>query len=322
MAKDEPKNHHYVPQFLLRGFAFGDKEQIHVFDKLANRTFVTAIRNVASEIGFYNYVVDDQVRSMEPFFARVDSDLAGVFSRIVTEHSISHLSKTDRIRLSMFASVQQLRVRNARERMQHLYDAVKAKIIALGGDPAAVQGFQEMQPADIRTASILNVSMAKDLSKHLYDKQWLLMQAPVGHTLLTSDNPVALHNMIERPGRGNLGLGVEGIEIYLPISKDLCICFFCEKLHALFVERLSRAHWLRGYLGSLPINLESIEALVRACRSGKPLLLDPENVVHHNSLQVANASRFVFSHDGDFALTRTMLTDEPQLRQPPTLNVV
>lgn len=48
-----PKNHHYVPQSYLRRFS-SDGTQVHVFDKFTRRSFVTNVKNVASETYFHD----------------------------------------------------------------------------------------------------------------------------------------------------------------------------------------------------------------------------------------------------------------------------
>ena len=122
--------------------------------------------------------------------------------------------------------------------------------------------------------------------------------------------------LIERPERGNLGLEVEGIEIYLPLTPSLSLCFLCEHRWKWMKDRLDRAHWLRGFWGHLPVDLTPIEEMDRAIRTGQPTTLTPANVEHQNSLQVIDSSRFVLSHDGDFAMVREMLQDHPSLKEP------
>jgi uncharacterized protein DUF4238 len=48
------KNQHTVPQSYLRRFAV-QRDMIWVFDKVTRRSFLTNVRNVASEAGFYDF---------------------------------------------------------------------------------------------------------------------------------------------------------------------------------------------------------------------------------------------------------------------------
>jgi hypothetical protein len=45
--------HHYVPQFYLRNFSIGRKNQINVYDKTTDKSYKTAPRNTGAEYGFY-----------------------------------------------------------------------------------------------------------------------------------------------------------------------------------------------------------------------------------------------------------------------------
>lgn len=74
-----------------------------------------------------------------------------------------------------------------------------------------------------------------------------------GSTLFwIGDSPVALHNTIN-PGdrlRSTLGLGVQGIEIYLPISKDLVLAHMCPSIAAVVTaldEQARRMGFIHAY---------------------------------------------------------------------------
>ena len=55
--------------------------------------------------------------------------------------------------------------------------------------------------------------------------------------------------------------------------------------------------------------------------TGRPLQYQPENVVRFNSLQIARAERFVYSHQDDFSLAREMIDDNPELRRGPRIDI-
>ncbi len=57
-----PKNHHYVPQSYLRRFS-SDGTQVYVFDKSTRRSFVTNVKNVASETYFHD-IPEDQLSKL------------------------------------------------------------------------------------------------------------------------------------------------------------------------------------------------------------------------------------------------------------------
>lgn len=310
------QNQHYVPRCLLRPFASNKSEQIHVLDKSDGREFVTSIGNIAAEIGFNDFVVEGQRKSIETFLSRMESDVATLLQAVVAKESINWLTRENRIVVSLFAAIQQLRVKCAREEMQNLHRTLREWIVERGHNPNSVEGFEELNDEEMRAAGVGLVIDAKDFAKYYFHKQWVLMKSPPGQSLYISDNPITMHNLVERPGRGNLGLNVEGIEIYLPIAPALSLCFFCERTSQRVRAALHTAHWLRGFTGRLSVDIAPLEELDRAFRTGEPLKLLPANVEHQNSLQVIDSSRFVFSHDGNFSMANEMLADHQSLKMP------
>ena len=135
---------------------------------------------------------------------------------------------------------------------------------------------------------------------------------------LIGDNPLTMHNMVDRGPRGNLGLMVEGIEIYCPLTPSLALGMWCPSHRKKLVENIQRLDSLSNgnpnsagqFAGAWSDALDIVEAM----QTGKPLMSLPENVEHFNSLQVASAERFLFSSDGDFALVEDMIRTNPELR--------
>ncbi len=313
------QNQHYVPQFLLRGFTVAGTESVWVYDKQTGRIFRSSIRNVAAERGFYDYSVDGESRTLEPFFSRMEADVARVVQKLLQYQRLSRLSNDERAAMSLFVAAQTLRVKNLREKLRSLSTSLGGFLRDRGIDPAQVEGFRECTHAeDVKLAAIGCMPLAKEIGRHVMEKTWFLQKAPPGHLFYASDNPVTLHNQIERSGRGNLGFAVPGIEIYLALSSTLCLCFFCRDVFTRFADNFRRIERL-----AIPLEHDAapMRALLEAHRTGRPLVLSPENVVHFNSLQVNNASRFVISADRDFGLAETMLREEPLLRDPPLIRL-
>ncbi len=310
-----PQNQHYVPQCLLRQFA-SNKEQICVFDKAEEKEFVTSIRNVAAEHGFNDFQDEVGLESAEGFFTGLESNFASLLRRIIEAESIKFLNAEERVQISIFIAVQQLRVKSSRQRLQSVYETIRSFIVSHGDDPAKVEGFEELSEQQLHNSGIELVSIAKDTARYYLDKQWYLAKTPDGMDFYISDTPVTMHNDFEYPGRGNLGLDVKGIQIFMPISPQLSLCFICSHLAHSIKNALDKAHWLYGYCGHLPFSITSLEAFVRGVFRNQMIVLEPENVVHQNSLQVIESSRFVFSAIGNYELAKEMVSKHDSLKQP------
>ncbi len=314
---NHPKNQHYVPQFLLRNFAPERQEQVHVYDKLNERSFLSSTRNVAAEAGFYDFEHDGEQVSLEPFMTRIETSVAGAIKNILLNRSLICLSQDDRIAISIFAAVQMLRVRGSRHRIQSLNNAIRSALANRGIDPALFA--PEMSNEEAKLVSINGIQDTIEYAEHFHEKAWILHQAPPYSPFYTSDNPITLFNSQRAFGRGNLGLTSPGIEIYLPLSKEFSICFFCRSSYQSIVACMQLAETKMKQTGSGAIDLSELQQIVDAVTDGTPLALLPDNVTHQNSLQVKYSSRFIYSSANDFALVESMLSSHPELKTPPEI---
>lgn len=136
----------------------------------------------------------------------------------------------------------------------------------------------------------------------LANKVWLLFAGLRNYPFIIGDNPISFQNQIDRWPRGNLGLGVEGIEVYLPLTPTRTLGILCPSI----VHTLNAA--ARG-------------EFLNAVGQGMPVELSQANILNLNSLQVRSAERFLFSSIGDFSLAREMLGAHPQFRRGPRFEV-
>jgi Protein of unknown function (DUF4238) len=138
-----------------------------------------------------------------------------------------------------------------------------------------------------------------------------------------SDHPVVLNNHVDHGPYGNIGLAVEGIEIYMPLASDLMLCAFCPtiavKLRA-DLEAAKRLHQnealrdvmagkmsgeeMRQFLEAMKPKYAISEEILAAMQAGTPVPAVDVNMDYFNSMQMRHAARFVVSRDGDFALAR------------------
>lgn len=156
-----------------------------------------------------------------------------------------------------------------------------------------------------------------DYGPALIDKDWLLLQTDSKHPYLIGDHPLTMHNMVERAGRGNLGITVKGIELYFPLSPDLALAIWCPSHQQMLIDGIQRFDRLSEVTNSAKISAnaknEALE-IIEAIQTGKPLRSKPENVEFFNSLQVSTAERFVFSSNDDFSIVKEIIRTNPELR--------
>ena len=337
-----------MPQFLLRRFGAGKKEQLHVFDKRTGKEFVSAVRNVAAERGYYN--LPDSVASrlweaakkaglpnleggpptmsLEPGLANVESQTSKVIERIVREESIAGLSEDDRGILALFAAIQFVRAPQHRAMMVQLEDVMRKHVEgiarAMGRDPdeAVAQAGMPPRGSDDRAATHLRHLIAAPQYAPLFlAKHWVLLKTPPGHHLYIGDNPVTLHDNTPPEQRlpfYGIGLGTPGSELAMPLSARLCLSMLApdtaERIRDTGRKRRELA--ARGLLPPVPA---PVRGLLDAVEHGTTADLVSDNVTNFNARQVRFASRFVYSADGRFDLVRQMIRDDAAMREGPRI---
>lgn len=308
--KTETRNQHYVPQFLLRSFASGKKDQVYVYDKKTSKIFKTKIRNIAAERDFYNFKINGMELSLEQSLSNLETNTANIVKKIVSERTLKNISAEETIELSYFAAVQFQRTRRMRSRLLELDKQIQEKIIAIGGDVNRVKGYQPFTSESVQDFNIHTLLHESPKYAQMFAvKNLVLYEAPKGHQFFISDDPVALHNDNDFGPYGKLGLMVPGIQIYLPLSPGLAVCFSCPSIAA-SIDKSCNQLW--DIMQRAPEMLKNLKdpsfllSLDRGFKEGERVTLAPENIEHHNSLQAFHSERYVFSENGDFELLEKM----------------
>ncbi|MDD4998278.1 MAG: DUF4238 domain-containing protein [Syntrophales bacterium] len=312
-----PKKQHYVPQFILKNFTSGIKKHIYTFDKHRNIFYISAVHETACEKGFYNIRIKDLGLTIENKLACLETASSRIITKIVEGETLSGLSKSERLLLSLFCAVQFLRTSHIHEEMQEMQDNLVKWTLDQGLDVSQIENFEILSKTGLKQnhVNIIN-SMAMEISTHFHNKILLLKKAPPGHQFLISDNPITMHNYKPRPGRGNLGLALEGIEIHVPISSKLSLTYICPRLIDELLSKIKKYSVLKILRIAFPTRMDIMDEFAHAIQSGDAHDLDPENVEFHNSLQVIHSSRFIFSARNDFSLVQDMLQQNPALKKP------
>lgn len=109
------KVQHYVPQFLLRNFGNGKKDQLWVYDKTSDRAFPTNTKNIASESRFYDFEVGGEPSTLEPFLSKLEGKAKAVIDSILDADSLTGVTDEGKAVLAAFLSVQLARTRTFRK---------------------------------------------------------------------------------------------------------------------------------------------------------------------------------------------------------------
>jgi hypothetical protein len=123
--------------------------------------------------------------------------------------------------------------------------------------------------------------------------------------------------------RGNIGLGVKGIEIYLPISSTRTMAMYCPSLTNEIRNGYQRYKylsmsrpWAVNKVFSTPFYIEKI---IAGLEEGIAVECNDDNILNLNYLQVRYAERQVYCEKNSFWLVRDMLKENSMYRIGPRM---
>ena len=294
---NKTKFFHYVPKFYLRNFSIPEIDNvIWCFDKVTSKTFAADIRNIGCAKDFYD-------EDSEKYLSNFESQINPVCKKLVKTGDLGKLNWNERVTMATFVAIQDTRTQEARIALKEIGETLIGKIVETM--PIRV----EMTDKEIRkhlskfiaakvevlakgTQTRLLKEAINSLAEMLLGLEWILIENKTNMLLWTSDNPVNKYNPIKPPADlGNLGYLSPGIEIFLPLSPNLCLCL-CD-------------------LGSHKL-----------IPSEKMVMRSKQNVIYQNHIQLAQSSRHIFSQNSDFKLAVKILEDQPSLRDPQRKRVI
>jgi hypothetical protein len=306
-------NQHYVSQFLLRGFHASSPAQIWALDKLTGKSFTTAIKDIASEHGFYN--IGDSAE-IDAVIEKFEDATAPIVEEVRSRKTLRGLNDHKRIWLSGFTALQYVRTKAFSERSQDMVRQVTHVLTEMSGGMLSGKirkqlGLDAAGSEHEKTLAMI-LGLVRSAVDHLLEKTLVLYRSDESSRLWIGDSPVAMHNTTN-PGddlRSTLGLAVPGIEIYLPISRDLVLAHMCPSI-AVAYGAVDHEATRMGFIHA------HARPYLRALENGSAILLSKEHVQFQNSLQLGYAERFVYSSADDFGDGRKMLEETPKLRGGP-----
>lgn len=306
-------NQHYVSQFMLRGFHTGRPAQIWVFDKLRGKSYTDAITSVASEHGFYNIAGSAEI---DEVIGKVEDATAPIVEEIRTRKNLRSLNEEKRIWLAGFTALQHVRTKAFSERSQDMMRQVKHVVTQMSGGKPSKKVRKQLgmdEPGSEHEKSLATIlGLVPPLVNALLEKTLVLYRSDGSSPFWIGDSPVALCNTINPSDRlrSNLGFGVWGIEIYLPLSRELVLAHMCPSIAVAYAGVDEKARSM-GFIDA------NAPPYLRALETGSSIILSKEHIQFQNSLQVAYAERFVYSPIDNFEDARQILREEPKLKTGP-----
>ena len=277
-----------------------------MFDKLRGEEFLAPIHSLAIEDNLYDFQVSDLDGTLEYSLSSLEGTCANIIGRILKVQSLAFLTAEERYTLSAFISVQFFRTTNWRSSIVSTRDQIEKGLRGIGTDLNTIKGYKPLTPDALRLLFVKMLIDAPKKASLFANKSWILY-ASASPCFYISDNPVVMRNNVNPrqhlPLTGE-GLAVPGIEIYFPLARNLCLAMLCPLLEELIRKKAS----MQGF--------EMHKRHSQGFDSGSAIQIHNTNVEYINALHISQASRFLYSGNGDFGLVREV-ANLPRSSWPP-----
>ncbi|MDZ5762062.1 DUF4238 domain-containing protein [Candidatus Cyrtobacter comes] len=252
MQKDSKraKLHHYIPQFYLKGFC-DDKEkaQLYCIDKRENKSFISNVKNVASQTDFYKADCPSNPGVYEEVLAKAEAKYSEVLEQIKKTSSFSN-NLDVLLDFIAWIYISNPKNRNIFNEALHRVTKIQLQIYqALYDQGKLAESERSKYEELLKHAHLLDevqndeykinftsgshFQMAIEAQEEVYEllklRKWLLLKAPEGNLgFITSDHPAFL--AYETKNNVPLGLMHKKTQLYFPISNKLAVVGSFESL--------------------------------------------------------------------------------------------
>lgn len=217
----KPRSHHFVPQFYLRRFS-DDGRSIRILNKSSDRIIEGAsIKGQCAVDNFHGWH-----ELAESTLATIEGACAASIDRLIRSTSPPAPNTTDYSNLLLFVALQSERTVQSADVSNLLTDKL-AKMM--------VEGRPEFDDIDLDKFVIkekfpvaMPIAVALEAFDYLRTLEMKILTAGGEWGFVTSDNPVVRYNASRADvwWEGVTGLDCEGLQIFLPLSRKICLYLF------------------------------------------------------------------------------------------------
>lgn len=330
---------HVVPKAaLLNNFAFlksnRKSRHVYLFDRIKGKQIngEPSVNNVLGQRNFYSDKLGDSIYSIEQGLADLEDIAAPIISDIISDASLVDISNEHRACLSTFVAAQWLRSPKVRDSQKILSETIARKSRSIAPNATNLQEIEALARKEgVKLASIRQISESvENFSEMIFSYRWLLQSAPKGQGFWVSDSPVVMHNDRDFGPYSNVGFGVSGVQITMPLSAEIALSIWHPKVVKDLIEvREERLKSQRQLSATRLLNLKidrnqvdvlsekneqelnSLDALLDSLDKGDAIAVTADIMDHFNSLQYRWSHRFIASKSNDFSLAKKMFANNP-----------
>lgn len=254
-------NHHYIPQFYLRGFStgVGRQAQVFVFDSDTKKSFKTLVRNVGSRRHFNRVEAHGvEPNHIEDAMSEIESKMAPHLQRVIEQRAFPDPEHFNYImNLIAFLSVRNPRLRG---NLSDFHKQIVERVMSISVSRPEIWDSQTKQMRESgvpikdgltyeeakrfhheknyeividQTHLIgMELQMVDPVLEWLARRSWCFVSAPKGHQFITCDDPAVLSwtDMVKQPTPYSPGHGLKNTMVIFTLCPDLALVGMFEDL--------------------------------------------------------------------------------------------
>lgn len=250
---NEPKRHHYVPQFYLKNFA-DSAERIWVYDRKTKEYRHQNVKDTALKNHYYRVEKGGKYHTeVEKLLSEIEGLAAAAILKLENHEP---LTENDRLHICLFVALQKTRVpdfeKGTNEMEEKMYRRItkelfssvevaeeainkyKDEVAAIGGGSVDAQQLFEFVQEDRYRVEIPRqntiramLKIADHLMPYFMQMDWILLRAADGAAFITTDNPFTIFPPAWYNPNSFLGVGVltRGAKKSVPLSPKSALFF-------------------------------------------------------------------------------------------------
>lgn len=277
----QAKKQHYVPKFYLKNFSINsNRKTIQCLDKVNLRSHISNFKVIAQEEKFN----ESDSQDIEDNLSKIENDASKLINNFLDNPKYKRLnSEPFKLKLAYFILIQLIRTKEVRNRPIDGINSLKSYMSNKHDlKDSEIKKFNQLLNKDeIKEAHLDFIQDDNlDLLEGIFCKKWILLKNQTSMNFWTSDNPVVKYNPY-----GNLGLIIDGIQLFFPLSPKFSLCILDPSCYSNFKEYKE---------------FDILDGFNNIKKAGLSKITDINDVKFVNSLQIKYSTEYVFSYENEF----------------------
>lgn len=225
----EKVSHHYVPQFYLKNFSV-NKKSIGLYN-LKNRLHIenASIKKQACKDHLYG-----KEDTLENLFMDIENHASTIIKSIIRTHKLPHPESEDYDLLLFFLLLSEARNLKNADSVDNIVDVTSKLMLSMDKSGNIPSDMIDNFKVSLDIPNLLSLGAVAKSYRIIFDLKCTLLINKSDKQFITSDNPLVRYNqmyVVRRYKLRGYGLGSVGLQLFFPISPNICICLFDSNLY-------------------------------------------------------------------------------------------